>query len=89
MWPIKGRKQTAARIAAKSSPLQQAAGMCRYGSLNNINPSAPDEQAEGISSGISGHFSSLGQSEMAICATFFSETTTKKSLRHNYLSYNL
>ena len=32
-------KQTAAHIVAKSYPLQQAAGMRRYGSLININPS--------------------------------------------------
>ena len=39
MWPIKEtKKQTAAHIVANSYPLQQAAGMHRYGSLFNINP---------------------------------------------------
>ena len=32
-------KQTAAHIVAKSYPLEQAAGMLRYGSLIKINPS--------------------------------------------------
>ena len=36
MWPI---QETAAHIVAKSYPIQQAVGMCRYVSLLNINPS--------------------------------------------------
>ena len=33
------RKWTAAHIVAKSDSLSQAAGMCSFGSLININPS--------------------------------------------------
>ena len=38
------RKMTAARIVAKSYLLQQAVRLRRYGSLININPSAPNER---------------------------------------------
>ena len=37
MWPIKEKEN--AHIMAKYYPLNQAAGMRRYGSLININPS--------------------------------------------------
>ena len=40
------RKYTAAHIVAKYENLYQAAGMRRYGSLSNINPSAHDKFAE-------------------------------------------
>ena len=43
MWPIKGEEQSATDIVDKYYPLSQAAGMRRYGSLININPSADDQ----------------------------------------------
>ena len=40
MWPIKEKEnRQLLRIVANSYPLQQAAGMRRYGSLMNIYPS--------------------------------------------------
>ena len=45
MWPIKEKEnRQTAQVVAKSYPLQLVAGMYRYGSLININPSDKNEK---------------------------------------------